>query len=145
MDKFLVLMCMLAAHVFADYFLQGVMAQMKQRNWWRLQVKDYDKSIYRNDHKAVLLNHSFQWSFVVLLPVLYDIYYKAWGFEPFAIKTVSIYIGLIVMNTFVHYKIDNLKANKNAISLVTDQLVHFAQIVVTWLVYFTLIGWTGWY
>ena len=138
MDKILNLIIMLFLHFFADYQLQGILASMKQRSWWKEQGLSPAK--YGRDYKAALLAHSFEWAFTIQLPVLYDIYWKCWGWEKFCILAVSVYTGLLLLNTLVHYVVDNAKANKHTINLITDQRLHFAQVAVTWLVYVLVIA-----
>ena len=39
-----------------------------------------------------------------------------------------------IINTIIHAIIDNEKANKYRISLVSDQFFHFMQILCTWII-----------
>ena len=43
---------------------------------------------------------------------------------------------VFVFNIIIHMITDNMKANKKKINLIQDQLIHLAQIVVTFLVFF---------
>ena len=142
MDKLLTLMIMVFLHCVADYWLQGILAKMKQKTWW----KDKEpKELCAKDYRAALAAHSFEWAFMIQLPILYDIYYKCWGFEPFCIRAVSVYVGMLILNTVVHCIIDSAKANKHSINLITDQLLHLVQIAVTWGVYVLVIrGYWEW-
>lgn len=58
MSKFyvMVLILMLLAHFFADFHLQGILADMKQEQWWRKQ-EGYN-SKYKYDYLAALAIHS---------------------------------------------------------------------------------------
>ena len=48
---------------------------------------------------------------------------------------------LIPINTAIHFVVDDLKANRFKINLITDQSIHFIQIVLTFLVcYVWMIG-----
>ena len=138
MDKILTLLIMVFLHFIADYQVQGILARMKQREWWKAQRMDSE--MYSRDYKAALLAHSFEWAFIIQLPFLYDIYWKCWGWEKFCIMAVSVYTGLLLLNTTVHYLVDNAKANKQTINLIADQTWHMAQVAVTWLVYVLVIA-----
>ena len=48
---------------------------------------------------------------------------------------VPLYIISIIVNTVIHAIVDDMKANKKKINLITDQNIHFEQILVTWLVW----------
>lgn len=135
MDKVLALITMVFFHIFADYHLQGILASMKQREWWEKQVKSYGSSMYRNDHRAALIVHSFEWAFVMMLPLYCEIYHKCWSFEYYSLVAAGTYIVLLLINTIVHYKIDNAKANRKTISLVKDQTIHLVQVFLTWAVF----------
>ena len=45
------------------------------------------------------------------------------------------YVTAILANTVIHAFVDDLKANRDRINLVTDQLIHLAQIAVTGTVF----------
>ena len=113
---------MMLAHLVADYTLQGCLADLKQRNWWRIQMDGLPqerKEKYRNDYKMALACHALYWSLIVCLPLL--------------TVTGSAYILNAIIQGAIHYGIDDAKANKATINLVTDQLLHFAQIVAVWV------------
>lgn len=125
--KFLTLfIIMLFLHVIADYNLQGILASMKQKSWWKKQSdQDIDDTIYKNDYKMALFMHAFSWSFIINLPFLY---YKANLF----------FIISVAINTVIHFFIDDLKANKLKINLVEDQELHMLQMMITIIVYLCL-------
>lgn len=119
----LVFWLMILAHMIADYSLQGWLANGKQRKWWVDQVKsfngeDLDKTKYKNDYKCALLCHALYWSILVCLPL----YWSPW------------FSAFVVGNTVVHYIVDDLKANKFKLNLIEDQVLHFLQILATFLV-----------
>lgn len=117
--KVLILFAMIFAHIVDDYYLQGILANMKQRKWWQENVPD---KLYEHDYVAALIAHSFSWSFMTALPTL-------------LISTNYLWICLcIATNAFFHAVIDDLKANKHRINLIQDQLVHLVQIICLWLV-----------
>ena len=116
-----ILLCMFFLHIVDDYYLQGVLAKMKQRQWW---LDNAPKRMYRHDYRMALCEHAFSWTFMIMLtPMVYHIYcndIRIW------------YIILYVINTIIHMYIDNLKANKYSINLIKDQSIHFIQIIITW-------------
>ena len=108
-------------HIVDDYYLQGILANMKQRSWWRKQ-EGY-KNLYKNDYKMALLMHSMSWSIMILLPSI-------------ILLNVPSYflLGAFIINTLIHYYVDDLKANKQQINLMVDQFVHLCQVGMTWAV-----------
>lgn len=140
MDKLLVLMLMIALHIFADYHLQGIFASMKQSDWWNKQIENYGSSIYKNDHKVSLATHSFEWAFVMMLPLFYEVYHWCWNFDYYSLLAGGTYIGLLVLNTIIHYKVDDAKANRKTISLAKDQSIYLIQVFFTWLI-FVAVTW----
>lgn len=117
-----ILLCMIFAHICDDFYLQGILARMKQKKWWQ---ENYNHAyFYRNDYKIALLAHAFSWSFMIMLPVMY---YYGWTPKPIA-------LGAYIINMIIHAFVDNLKANKYSINLMQDQLIHLLQIGITWLV-----------
>jgi len=114
-----ILFCMIFAHIVDDFYLQGILAQMKQKSFW------HDKArFYRYDYLPALLEHAFSWTFMIMLPIFW--YY---GWVPkFAC------LCAFIINMIVHAFVDNLKANKFSINLVQDQLIHLCQIILTWIV-----------
>lgn len=110
---------MMFNHVLDDYALQGILAQMKQRAWWEENAPD---AMYENDFVAALAAHAFSWTFMIMLPVTY-------------VAELNIGLSFILafcVNMFIHAIVDDMKANKKRINLVTDQAIHLAQIFVTW-------------
>ena len=120
-----IFLCMLFCHIVDDYYLQGVLAKMKQISWWQEQTKD---PMYRNDWLPAFIAHGISWSFMMMLPCnIYLLINK-----PDSIYLFSI---VFVFNVFLHCKVDNDKANKHEINLITDQLMHLFQIFFTFLVF----------
>lgn len=133
----LILIEMLFLHCFADYQLQGVLASMKQKEWWIKQapnIVEFNRSQYKNDYKAALVAHSLEWSFAVLFPMFYST-------TNFLVYSIILYVTLLVANTYFHYMVDDSKANKKMLNLVEDQLLHLGQILFSWLLWTVLIGW----
>ena len=120
--KIVILIVMFFCHIVDDYYLQGCLANMKQKSWWQKQTSN---KLYKYDYIMALLEHAFSWSFMIMLPVLiYMIYTNE--------LHIGLYVAMLVGNLIVHSIIDNLKANDLCINLITDQCLHFIQIVLTW-------------
>lgn len=121
--KFFILMAMVFCHIVDDYYLQGVLANLKQKSWWE---KNAPEKMYKKDHLVALFMHGFSWSFMVHLPlVLYS----------FITKTESyLVIGAsCICHAVLHAVVDHLKANVRCINLIQDQMVHLAQIAVIFI------------
>ena len=120
----LVLLTMLFLHIVDDYYLQGILAKLKQKSWWE---ENAPNKLYKHDYIIALIEHAFSWTFMIMLPFTIMYVTEIKEFPYYA------YIGLFVFNTFTHSAIDNLKANDKIINLTEDQLFHILQIVITWL------------
>lgn len=116
--KLFILFVMIFAHIVDDYYLQGILASLKQKTWWENQ-KSY-KSMYKYDYIVALIMHAFSWSFMISLPILY------FGFTKWIVVA-------IILNTIIHGIVDDLKANKHKINLIVDQSIHIVQIIITWI------------
>lgn len=117
-----VLASMFFMHVVADFNLQGIMASMKQKTWWQKQ-EGYDEEDNGNDYKFPLFWHSLQWSFCIMLPLFIA--------DNLKINVVSLIF--FCLNACCHYIIDDAKANKHCINLVSDQFIHLLQIIGTFI------------
>lgn len=120
MSKAFVFLAMIFCHIVDDYYLQGWLASAKQKKYWKENAPD---KMYRYDYLVALIMHSMSWAFMIMLPVAA---YMSWNVN-------SSFIILFVLNTICHAFIDNAKANWLLINLITDQSVHIAQILVTFL------------
>ena len=120
MNVLCVLVFMILCHIIADYSLQGWLASAKQEDWWKKQEGYND--FYKNDYKMALFMHSLEWSIMINLPII--VFYN---FQ------VNIYILIsLIGNCYLHYIIDNLKANLKIFNLVLDQIFHLIQIILFW-------------
>lgn len=118
--KLFILFVMIFTHIVDDYYMQGILASLKQKSWWENQ-KSY-KPLYKYDYIVALIMHAFSWSFMVSLPILYLSFTK--------------WIAVaIILNTIIHGIVDDLKANKGKINLIVDQSIHIIQIVITWILF----------
>ena len=115
------LFLMIFAHIFDDYYKQGILASMKQKAWWKENASD---AMYRFDYIAALIAHSFSWAFMITLPIVI-VHYS--NLDPLA------YGIALLANMVIHAIVDDLKANRKKINLIVDQSVHLVQIFVTWL------------
>ena len=126
MTVLLAFLAALAVHVIDDFGLQHFthLNELKQKAWWLEQLKahpELDASLYKHDYIVCLLLHAFKWSCLTAVPVLLIA----------GLPSAWLLGLLIICNTAVHAVVDDLKANKLAISLVQDQLMHLLQIIVT--------------
>ena len=124
-QRLLILFIMIFCPLIDDYKLQGILANMKQRKWWKENANKY---LYKNDYKIALIEHAFSWSFTTTLPFLVIIFIQ--NNELLAVLLIVSYI----INTAIHAFVDDLKANKFKINLVEDQLAHLLQIICTWII-----------
>lgn len=113
---------MIYFHILDDFMLQGILASMKQKNWWTAQ-EGY-KPLYKYDYIVALLIHSFSWAFMIMLPIIIMLDFN-----------VSTFVITLFVNMIIHCIVDDLKANKGKINLVVDQTIHIIQIVVTGLIF----------
>lgn len=114
------LMC-LGLHLFADYTLQGILAQMKQVSWWRKQTDD---PMYKHDWACAMFCHALYWTLVTFAPVIY-----LWH------ESTILLAVLLGLNVTAHFAIDDLKANGHQLNLWQDQVLHLMQVggTVLWL------------
>lgn len=119
MDIVVVLILMVFAHIIDDYYLQGILASMKQKGWWEEKAPD---KFYKYDYIVALVMHSISWSVMILLPILY-----VFSWQPHW----CVYL-LFGVNVIIHAIVDDLKANKKKINLIIDQSIHIIQILITW-------------
>ena len=124
MNNGILLLLIIFLHVVADFNMQGVMADLKQKDFW----KKYDKK-YQFDYVMPLIGHAFQWSFTIHLPMTIV-----------AVVTqkncLELYVCMsIVFHTILHAWIDTLKANDHKTTLIQDQFYHMLQIIFIWAIY----------
>ena len=110
----IVFILMLLAHFFADFHLQGILADMKQEQWWNNSKNKYD-------YLAALAIHSAEWTLWMMIPLFLLPYLD-----------LGMFLLLAALNIVVHSLTDNSKANYRDISLVQDQVIHLAQIAFTY-------------
>ena len=113
-----IILFMIFCHIIADYNLQGWLASAKQKSYWEKNAPD---EIYKHDYICALVMHSFSWTFMIMLPLMYAVDFKVDSFLLF----------LFVINILMHAIVDDLKANDKCINLWQDQLIHMCQIAMT--------------
>ena len=118
MKNIIIILCMIFCHIIADYNLQGWLASAKQKSYWKENASD---EMYKHDYICVLVMHSFSWTFMIMLPLMYVVDFKLNSFLLF----------LFISNVLMHAITDNFKANAKVINLWQDQLIHMYQIVIT--------------
>lgn len=127
MKLFSLLIVMIFFHILDDFYLQGTLADMKQKEWWTRQTTE---SMYRYDHIVALLAHAFSWTFIIHLPAWkYSLYYNT------GISCVWVYAVVFVAMLLIHAFVDDLKANKHKINLIQDQSIHMIQIACVAVLY----------
>ena len=99
MNNVFIILCMIFCHVIADYNLQGWLASAKQKSYWEKNAPD---EMYKHDYICALVMHSFSWTFMIMLPLMYVV-----GF-----KVDSFLLFLFVSNVLLHAITDDFKANK---------------------------------
>ena len=107
----LFLICTLL-HFIADFNLQGMLGDLKQREWWQ---KNYPDHKYDRDYRVAGTIHAFAWAILTFLPFCQSPWYAL----------------AVAVNAPIHYFIDDAKANKRLLSLYNDQSAHILQIVGT--------------
>ena len=114
---------MLLLHFVADYTLQGWLANGKSKGWWEYQCekRKIDIAKYKYDYICALICHAMYWTLITFIPFMF---YARW-------TNVYSFVGFILAHTAIHVVVDDLKANRNKINLITDQLLHLAQIGVS--------------
>ena len=120
-SKMFIILSMIFCHIVDDYYLQGVLASMKQKSWW---YKSLDKRCFnkhKHDYMVALIMHSFSWAFMIMLPLA--IVAKFQIGTPFSV--------VFAANVIIHAYTDNLKANELKINLVQDQTIHMLQVLST--------------
>ena len=127
----LVFVFMVFAHIIDDYYLQGILASMKQKSWWEKNAPD---KLYRNDWVMALVEHALSWSISISIPMIAYAFYLKLNMDNFS----SFLLAEIAINTNIHSIVDNFKANLHKINLIQDQLIHIAQLLITYFAFLIL-------
>lgn len=143
MKAVLMLIFMLELHIFADYHLQGILGRMKQKRWWGKQ-QDFDRTIRYglSDYKVALTTHCIEWSFCICSPMIFCGWERMNGdFSWDGFKLLATLVVLLIVNSLFHYAADDMKANDKSLTLLQDQELHLAQILMSWLLWTVICGW----
>ena len=116
------LLLMIFLHIVDDYYLQGILANMKQKQWWQ---DNAPASLYRYDYIVALMMHSMSWAFMIMLPIAMRM----------SFDVNELFVGVWIVNAIIHGVVDDLKANKHKINLIQDQSTHIVQIVLTTIIF----------
>nr|DAZ66752.1 MAG TPA: Protein of unknown function (DUF3307) [Caudoviricetes sp.] len=116
------LLLMIFLHIVDDYYLQGILANMKQKQWWQ---DNAPASLYRYDYIVALMMHSMSWAFMIMLPIAMRM----------SFDVNELFVGVWIVNAIIHGVVDDLKANKHKINLIQDQSTHIIQIVLTAIIF----------
>ena len=73
MNNVFIILCMIFCHIIADYNLQGWLASAKQKSYWEKNAPD---QMYKHDYICALIMHSFSWTFMIMLPLMYVVGFK---------------------------------------------------------------------
>ena len=125
MNNTFIFLLMIFCHIVDDYYLQGWLASAKQKKYWEENAPD---EMYKHDYIWALIMHSFSWAFMIMLPIALFMNFNV---------TFS-FVTVFIWNVIIHGIIDDAKANKKRLNLIQDQIIHLAQIIVTFL--FLIIG-----
>lgn len=123
-DLFWFMACVFC-HIVDDFYLQGILADLKQKKFWQ---KHYPDRRYKNDYKAGLIIHSLSWSFLIQLPL----WIRNWETGTYLWCFIASMLWLV--NATMHIYVDHLKANKLKISFTVDQSIHLGQIVLSFII-----------
>lgn len=121
MDKLYLFLVMIFCHILDDFVLQGILSNMKQKDWWK---ENAPKELYKYDYIISLIIHSFSWTFMIMLPIA--VYHK--------FDLSHMFYIVFILNICMHAYTDDAKCNKYYINLIVDQITHFIQIMFTFIV-----------
>ena len=140
MNCLIVLLIMLFLHIVDDFYLQGKLAQFKQKEFWDDYCSkasyDFDfcyklRKFHKWDYIPALLCHAFSWTFMIHIPLYIN--YK---------DKLNDYSGFLFVLFFVwmliYALVDDEKANRHKINLWQDQLIHLFQIIGLWMIWVIL-------
>ena len=111
-----IFLLMILLHIIDDFVLQPIsLSKLKQKTFWESYLKD--SKLYKNDYKVALIIHGLSWSIIVHTPFMLLPINEFW------------ILFSVIINAIFHAWIDDKKANKLSINLLTDQIIHLFQII----------------
>lgn len=119
-----ILLLMYLLHIIDDFVFQPIcLSKLKQKSWWKNNIKDKNElKKYGNDYITAIIIHSFSWAIMIHLPLF--------------LYASDIFLAIsIVINTLIHCKVDDKKANLKLYNLTQDQTIHIIQIGITFFVF----------
>lgn len=130
----ILMVLMMFCHVVDDFYLQGILAKLKQKAWWKENAPDEK---YEDDYVVALLVHAFSWSVMITVPYIVMMLVQQ------EYKITAVWIGTLLCNTIIHAVVDTLKCNRGVINLWTDQSIHAMQVMATSVVLAINWGFAG--
>lgn len=125
---------LLYMHIMDDFVFQGVLSKLKRKVFW-LKDKEY-KEIYKYDYIISLIIHALSWTISINIPVMFIlIHYNKLD----NIMYTTIFIIEFLLNWLIHSIVDDLKANKMKINLITDQIIHFIQVSIIFILFVNIL------
>lgn len=122
-----IFLLMILLHILDDFVLQGVcLNKLKQKEFWKDYISETNK-LYKYDYIMALFIHSLSWSLMIHLPLFLT-----------NVSNVFLLISILI-NAIIHSIVDDLKANKKKINLITDQIIHFIQIIAVFFILYFFI------
>lgn len=121
-----ILLIMIFLHILDDFVLQTIcLSKLKQKNWWITECNKSSISFekYKYDYLVALLMHTLSWSIIIHIPIMMC----------YEISDFKLFLSVLI-NSMIHFTIDDLKANRGQINLVYDQLIHLIQIIITFII-----------
>ena len=122
---------MIFCHIVDDFYLQGILAQLKQKDWW---WNNASQDTYKHDYIVALIIHALSWSIMIHLPLMI---YTLINNINNGMLFITISIGI---NMVIHGLVDDAKANRRKINLQVDQIIHFLQIWEVFALFNMIIG-----
>lgn len=120
-----ILFLMILLHIIDDFVLQPTcLSKLKQKNWWinECQKQSISFKKYKYDYLMALFIHSLSWAIMIHLPIMLVA----------NISDFKLFLSILI-NTLIHFTIDDLKANRGKLNLIYDQLIHLLQIIITFI------------
>ena len=128
----IILLSMMFCNIISNFYVQGSLAQIKQKAWWEDICSVESK--FRYDYKVALIIQSFLWCFFIHIPLILHIRYCGWTYNE------ELFLVVYVVNWIIHTIIDDFKSNRHKLNLITSQTLYLMQVVITWILYFWEIG-----